>query len=364
MIIFLFISLIALFGYYKMIYFYTRSWNELEASPKPYEATVTVLVPFRDEAENLPALLSSFSKLNYPKDLVQFLFIDDGSSDDSFEVVQSFNLPFKKLLISLEDGGGKKDAIKAAWKMVESDVILHTDADCEVQPNWIRRMLSPFHYPTIHFVSGPVVYKSETDFFQRWLQLDFVSLIVIGGAHIAWGRPLICNGANLAYRRSCLKEIDLQETLASGDDVFLMQSIHQRNKGSVFFQKDEEAVVTTLAPAGLNEFTQQRLRWAGKNTSYKDRINTSLLAFSWLFNVIIVANMILFNSVSVLLAILLVIAKVLIESKLYKSTAEFFAIRDWYRILLYGQIFHILYMVSLPIASKIVSYKWKGRKLR
>ena len=81
------------------------------------------------------------------------------------------------------------------------------------------------------FVAGPVTLDPINSYLDKFQVLDFASLIGTGAAFIALGYPLMCNGANLAFRRNIYDIIEGQvgfETLISGDDVFLMQKIHQR----------------------------------------------------------------------------------------------------------------------------------------
>ena len=53
------------------------------------ETKFSVIIPFRNEAENLKSLMHSISLLNYPKELYEILFIDDDSEDDSVNLIQN-----------------------------------------------------------------------------------------------------------------------------------------------------------------------------------------------------------------------------------------------------------------------------------
>ncbi|TEB40381.1 glycosyltransferase, partial [Flavobacterium circumlabens] len=88
-----------------------------------------------NEAENLPHLLKSFSKLNYPADLFEVILVDD-ESDEKFQI------PNSKFQVRIIDTirvskSPKKDAISTAMKHVKTDWVITTDADCTVHSNWL-----------------------------------------------------------------------------------------------------------------------------------------------------------------------------------------------------------------------------------
>jgi glycosyltransferase involved in cell wall biosynthesis len=62
-----------LFGFDKV-----KSFEKIDKTPK---TAFTIIVPFRNEAKNLPKLLRSFSKLNYPNELIEIIMVDDFSKD-------------------------------------------------------------------------------------------------------------------------------------------------------------------------------------------------------------------------------------------------------------------------------------------
>ena len=190
-----------------------------------YEPEVDIIIPYRNEEASLPALCTSLLGLHYPNDKFKILFIDDHSDDKSSEIIREFledKLNFT--IISLHDVFGKKSAIKKAWEHSEAEFLVHTDGDTTMGADWLNALLKPFAKEQIQFVSGPVCYEQGKGEFLTFTQREFAALVAIGAAHIQMKLPMICNGANLAYRNSLLKDIDLLDEKASGDDVFLMRS--------------------------------------------------------------------------------------------------------------------------------------------
>jgi len=175
---------------------------------------------------------------------------------------------------------------------------------------------------------------------------------------------MICNGANMAYRKELTNGAALHMQKASGDDVFLLQNAHNQAGGEIVFVKNREAMVTTNAPSSFQEFWNQRLRWASKNGEYDIAKNRYILIALWFFNVLILVSFLSFSKVGVLAGVFMILVKVLAEDRFYTSFVDLFKIKLWFKTILLGQPFHICYMAIVPPVSQFVKYKWKERKLR
>ena len=86
-----------------------------------------------------------------------------------------------------------------------------------------------------------------------------MSLIGTGAASIGLQRPLFCNGANLAIRKTIFEKNKnkIRNEISSGDDVFLMHSVKNNSKKSIRFMKSFEAIVLTQPKKNINEFIKR-----------------------------------------------------------------------------------------------------------
>ncbi len=357
-------SFVAAFVYFFLLNKYRKLWVALYANGElTQKFSVTILVPFRNEEANLPKLLNSFKNLHLSNLEVQYLFIDDHSSDQSNNIVATFLENNKGKLLPLIEGAGKKAAIALGWQNISTELIVQTDADCEVSENWLQHLLISFKDEEVKLVSGPVQFYKEDSFLKNLVALDFAGLIAIGAAHIGWQKAMICNGANLAYRSEVIKKVDLKTSKASGEDVFLMESVVLNfGQKSIAFCNRKQAMVKTLGPQSFKEFWNQRLRWASKNGDYANKLNVSILGFVWAYNLAILGFVVSLNPIAITLAAFLVLIKLMAEIRFYDCFEDFFSKRDAWKNLLLGQPFHILYMALLPIFSLILKYQWKERK--
>lgn len=339
---------------------YVRLWDQIEPTVSTELPFVSVVVAFRNEEANLNALLSAMEAQDYPMDKWELILMNDHSTDGGVACIERRNLCINHTVVNTV-GQGKKAAIKEAWGIARHECIVHTDADCSMGPLWLQSMAAPLATRSTDFVAGPVRYRKQTTFFQRLLGLEFAGLVAIGGAHIQWGNAMICNGANLAYKRKWIDSLDLHESRASGEDVFLMKSIAVGG-GHLSFCKDTKAMVDTDGPENVNRFVQQRLRWASKNTAYAGGVNNAILITTWFWNCLLLVSLLLMSKIALTVFVFCVLIKFFAEEHFYRNTAAFFGLKKVWLSLFFGQLFHILYIALLPLASKLFKYKWKERK--
>jgi biofilm PGA synthesis N-glycosyltransferase PgaC len=272
----LYIFFLITFIYSALIVAFIIGYDKIEpvenksALPKN---SFSILIPFRNEAENLPQLLESLLRLEYPLDLFEILFIDDASTDNSKEIIEKFKLGKTNKIIEniRRSNSPKKDAIETAIHQSKYDWILTTDADCKIPKNWLLEFDNFLQQNDSKMVCAPVTYTVNNSLLQQFQLLDFMSLIgvTIGGFGI--GKPFLCNGANLCYSKKVFLEVDGfngNNKMASGDDIFLLEKITNKYPSQVHYLKSSEAIVTTIPQPTLNELVSQRLRWASKTSSY------------------------------------------------------------------------------------------------
>ncbi len=367
MIAYIFIVLVAGITYMCLLKRYTQLWNSIpeEKAAKCQETShVSLLIPFRNEIKNLDALLRTLNDLTISTIKLEILFINDHSTDGGEKIIQNYKGPLHIKLLELSDTSGKKAAINKGWQQCKGKIILQTDADCLLPQRWLQAMLAPFAEDKILLACGPVKFTTPKNFWQRIVALDFAALIAIGAAHIGWEKPMICNGANLAYRSRILNDgITLNDKRASGDDVFLLQSAFKNQPDGISFVKNKDALVETAGPVTFSAFWNQRLRWASKNGEYDIAFNKWILIGIWAYNLLIVLSLLSFSAVGATAAMFLVLIKVLAEGTFYNSFSDFFSLKMWFKNILLGQPFHILYMAILPPLSQRIKYQWKERKI-
>lgn len=378
----LFTSAIVLTILYSLLIILYRRWflelPEFERNTElPPVTRFSVIIPARNEAENIDRFLPSILDQNYPSELFDVILINDHSTDNTAEKIQQLQLKYRNLyFIELAEhidqnttNAYKKKAIEIAIATSKADWIITTDADCQANPDWLLQYDAFIQQEKPVFVAAPVMLFNEGSFLSIFQVLDFMSLQGITAAAVGAGSHAMCNGANLAYLKSAFYEVGQFrgiDHIASGDDMLLMQKIKQRFPGKLGYLYNQKAIIETTPMPNWKGFINQRIRWASKADSYQDKSIFAVLLLVYLFNLSLVflAFAAFFVEDGWQHLLYLLILKTLVELSFMLPISKFFnqvGTIIWFPIM---QPFHILYTVIAGWMGKFGSYQWKGRKLQ
>lgn len=346
-----------------LIYGYSKI-NDFENLNNFSKTTFSILVPFRDEAENLPILLKSFSKLNYPKHLFEVILIDD----DTFEKFKILDFEFKVSVIKNKrlTNSPKKDAIATAVKMVCNEWIITTDADCIVPENWLLILDQYIQDNKVSMIVGAVSYACNNSFLHRFQQFDFTSLQAATIGSFGLKKGFICNGANFAYTKSFFQELNGYEGnahIASGDDVFLLQKAMCFSPERVHYLKSKSNTVVTKPVNNWKSLFNQRARWVSKTSSFESSFGVCLGFVVLITNLvwIFVLGSVILGFLTLKQTIFFFVIKFWVEQILIRKTADFLNQGKLSYLLLIGLV-HPFFNVAIGLFSLFGKYDWKGRK--
>jgi glycosyltransferase involved in cell wall biosynthesis len=327
------------------------------------KTSFSVVVPFRNEEDNLPLLLESFSKLNYPVDLFEVILVDD-ASEKKFQVT---GFAFEVSLIDTirVSTSPKKDAILTAINHVKNNWIITTDADCVVNQNWLLTLDNFIKEQAPEMIVGAVNYICKNHFLHYFQQLDMSSLqgATLGSFGVKKG--FMCNGANFAYTKSFFESLhgfDGNNTIASGDDVFLLQKAMAHFPEKVSYLMSENNVVITKPVDDWKSLFYQRVRWASKTSSYSSFFGKflGLVVFAGNLALILgfgfwVLGFLVFKNF-----IFIFLIKFVVDFILIYKTNVFFKTKP--RFVILGSLLYPFFSVSVALYSLFGKYEWKGRK--
>jgi cellulose synthase/poly-beta-1,6-N-acetylglucosamine synthase-like glycosyltransferase len=371
-------SIVSLFltGLYLLVLAYLiKGWAALR-QPKTEGAKlttkVTILIAARDEEERIRYTIEDIIAQDYPRHLVEVIIVDDHSTDSTADIIMSYAADGITLMQLQEDkplNSYKKKAIAEAIARSNGELMVATDADCRMGKSWLSAVVSYYETHNPVMISSPVTYFEEKTLFELLQTLEFSYLIGIGAAFIGNGRASTCNGANLAYRKDVFYEVggfkDIDD-LASGDDELLLQKVAVKYPNRIGFLKNRDAVVYTHAKHTLQEFLQQRRRWASKSTRYKDKWIVALAVCIWLFNLSLLVNAGLgfYNIFFLKLFLVQFLLKYLFELAFLLPITSFFKRVNLVGLLIILIPIHIIYFVYVGLIGNTRKYSWKGRTVR
>lgn len=339
----------------------------------PTNTTFSIIIPFRNEAENLPELLHSISKLEYRVTDFEIIFVNDNSKDNSVEIINNYyaksDIDFKIIQNKKTSKSPKKEAITTAIKQAKYDWILTTDADCVLPNLWLNYFNSFIYNRQVNMVAGPVSYSKIYTFLDKFQTLDFLSLIgaTIGGFGLKI--PFLSNGANLAYKKdffNALNGFEGNKDIASGDDIFLLQKAIEKHRETVLFLKAKEAIVLTKTQPNFKSLKSQRIRWASKTTHYKNTFGklTGLLVLLMNTSIICLFLLSIIEAVNVIPLLVIFLTKMTIDFILLFKTATFFNQSELFASYPLSAILYPFFSTYIAILSLFINYKWKDRAYR
>ena len=370
--ILLYITIGLLIIYSILILFYRVGWLELKPFPQSdHEPSIkiSVIIPARNEEENIGKLLSSLENQTYPPHLFEVIVVDDHSTDNTAAEVNSHS--FAKLLRLEFDNinSYKKKAIETGIVAASGDLIVTTDADCIVPANWLKTIASFKEKTNAVFIAAPVVLEYGSNLLQTFQTLDFLVLQGITAASVQKRFHNMCNGANLAYKRQTFFEVNGFtgiDHIASGDDMLLMQKIAKHFPDKVSYLLSKEAIVTTQPAKTWKEFFSQRIRWASKATDYNDIKIFSTLFLVYFFNCALIALFISgFWMLSLWLGLVsILVLKTIIELTFIYPVAKFYNKQNLIKWFPFFQPMHIVYTAIAGWLGVFGSFEWKGRRVK
>ena len=332
---------------------------------------ITVIIPVRNEANNIANLLNDLSTQTYAR--FEVIVADDSSTDDTLRIVTEYagKATFVLRPLPLTDqrtASPKKRAITQSIALAAGDLIVTTDGDCRVGPRWLAT-LAAFHQKTgAKLISAPVTFTAERSIVDSLQTVEFSSLIGTGACTLALGYPTMCNGANLCYVKEVFSEVggfSGVDHLASGDDEFLMHKIAARYPDGVQFLKSADAIVRTQAHQSWGAFYNQRKRWASKWKAYESYLPSLLAVFVFLSNAAPVVAMAgwLLGYLNGNMALFVIGLKAIPEFLFLRQVLVFLQKKSSVGVIPLTQLIYPLYVLFFGLAAQGKGYKWKGRNL-
>jgi len=362
----LFCIALIIFLYGLQISKYRIGWNRIKSeNPQAFTPKASIVIAMRNEEKEVIRLITELKKQIYPTDKLEFILVNDHSTDATLDLLGKAKLDNLQI-VNMPDGQfGKKNAIAKAVQIAKGEIILSSDADCSFSPHWVRTMVSYFSSANIMLVSGPVSFHKQNGIFQSLQALEFTSLIGSGAGAIGMGNAIFCNGANMAYRKSIFLEVNdfATDQAVSGDDVFLLHSVKEKDPKSIAFAKNENAIVTTYGAQSIKGFINQRKRWTAKSSGYKDgaSIYTSLLVLFTNVVGVLLIGLFLFDTYYLNYFIYYFSVKFLVDLYLLLPVLAFFKRKDLIKWIFPFEIFYSFYIVLIVILSFTNTFEWKGR---
>lgn len=240
------------------------------------ELKVSVIIPFRNEEENICKCIDSVLNQNFSNSKFEIIAVNDHSDDQSITRLEKYKNNNRVNIITNKNQG-KKHALLTGIYNAKNEIILTLDADCTVNDNWLISMCNIYEKEQCQMLCGPISYQTSDSLFQKLQQAESAAILGISFTLNNLKLPSTCNGANLMFDKNSFIKVGGYRHIEidSGDDDLLMHDFFKSNL-KIVATLNKDCTVQTTPCQNFQEFKAQRLRWISKAKHYQYSVNNKI----------------------------------------------------------------------------------------
>ncbi|WP_013320477.1 glycosyltransferase [Gloeothece verrucosa] len=227
---------------------------------------LSVIIPIYNGEADLPDLIECLRSQTYPKEQVEYLLVDNNSSDQTGEILQTTavelaNQGIKLTPLTEKDIQSSYAARNRAIRFSHHSILVFTDADCRPQSDWLEQLVKPFSNPNIGIVAGELVALEGNSLLEQYADLGgtLSAKYLLEHPFCPYGQT-----ANLAIKKQAFEKVGLfRPYLTTGGDADICWRIQQQTDWKIDFAP--LAIVRHRHRATLKEFRSQWRRYGSSN---------------------------------------------------------------------------------------------------
>ena len=332
---------------------------------------VSVIVAARNEEEHLSDCLESLLNQTYPKELYEIILVDDRSTDSTPDIARSFAERDKRIELMKTTTHrsliGKQHALDTGIRASRGEIILVTDADCEIPSEWIRNTIQEYE-DDVGLVAGFALFKEKGLDKGIWQKaalelqsLELLSLYAVSIGSMALGDAWTCTGNNLTFRREVYDDLGGFEALDSiHEDSMMVQWVDRHSKWRV---KPMLNLVYTRPNKTLSQFCSQRVRWVSRSSQFRpSAVFFSVVTYGVNLLLPILIGLCVFEVISYEGLILFLGLKIVSEFLIIRKVLTLFHRTKLMKYFLPAQFFHVIYVLVFGVYGLSGKCTWKGTK--
>jgi cellulose synthase/poly-beta-1,6-N-acetylglucosamine synthase-like glycosyltransferase/peptidoglycan/xylan/chitin deacetylase (PgdA/CDA1 family)/spore germination protein YaaH len=234
-----------------------RAFRKPQTAPI-YQPPVSIIVPAYGEELNAVQSVRSLLNQNYPN--FEILFIDDGSKDNTYNVVKEAFKDSLRVKVFTKPNGGKASALNYGIAQSQNEFIVGIDADTQLVPNALAELLAGFYEDRVGAVAGNVQVGNQVNTLTRWQAVEYTTAQNFDRmAFDVLNCITVVPGAIGAFRRTAIQEAGGFTTDTLAEDCDLTMRILRKGWR---VKQNNSAIAITEAPESFAQFRKQRFRWS------------------------------------------------------------------------------------------------------
>jgi len=244
-IVLTFIFLVTLAAFFKK-----RTWA------RGNEPKVSIVIPCYNEEKNIGACLEAVNNADYPKEKLEVIVVDDGSSDRSIAIAKGFN----GVRVIEQKHRGKVEALNYGASKATGEIVITLDSDVLIDGNALKNMVSPFSDPKIGAVSGVANVKNgNRNMLSAFQAIEYAYLsLIMDSFSTVFGTSFLFCGAFAAFRKEVLAAIGGFNKRTEAEDFDIILQVKRAGYKTLSMKS---AVGRTIVPHEILPLFRQRARW-------------------------------------------------------------------------------------------------------
>ncbi|MEK6860290.1 MAG: glycosyltransferase [Nanoarchaeota archaeon] len=235
-----------------------RKEKEPEILEEKALPVVSIIIPAWNEEKGIAGTIKSAIELDYPKNKLEIIIVDDGSKDNTYSIAKSFESKIVKVFRN-EKNSGKGVSMNFGIKKARGEIIVTMDADnVVVKGDILRKMISNFKDPDVMCIAPTTAIYKPRGILQRVQQVEYLLGVFLRKSFSSMNAIHITSGAFSVYRKSFFEKHGYFDTNAITEDMEMALRI-QYNRYKIV--NDLRAVAYTIAPNKFVPLLKQRRRW-------------------------------------------------------------------------------------------------------
>jgi len=231
---------------------------------------LTVIIPAYNEGAMVERTVESVATALYPKERLEIIVVDDGSTDDTWRYIDRAARRFPELVtpVRFEKNRGKRAALSEGFRRGRGELFVTIDSDSVIEPQTLLALAGPFSDPRVGAVAGKVaVYNRGHGVIPKMLHVRYIlSFDFLRAVQSTYGTVYCCPGALTAYRASVVRRVldawlgqtFLGARCTYGEDRSMTNFILSQGFDTVY---QRNAVVHTVVPRTYGKLCKMFLRW-------------------------------------------------------------------------------------------------------
>ncbi|HEY7751975.1 MAG TPA: glycosyltransferase [Ignavibacteriaceae bacterium] len=322
--------------------------------------TFSIIISAKNEAENIPTLINSILKIDYPLDNFEVIIIDDHSSDETFNLCSAYSAKYSFLKVFKNPETGyysKRKALSFGIGKASFDHIILTDADCLPEKEWLNAFNRKFN-AGYEIIIGIAPFLKEDFIINNISCYENLRSSILSFSLAELGLPYTSAARNLGFTKIAFEKIGgyskTFQSISGDDDLLIREALKQNLK--VGLVSEEGSFVYSKTKKNLKDYLLQRSRHA--QSSFYYLLRHKLILAAWhLTNLFFLLSPVL--AVINIYFLMLLPSKLLFDLLVVKTFQKRYGYDfNWYEII-FLQICYELFLIVHFLNAMFRKVKWK-----